>query len=84
MGWIRLNAEKIWIKDIRVVTLHHQRTVLPRVEQCLTDEKTTILNDFYSVFFDIMIQQKVRQVGLSETGAAMYFVRGKCNNSCSQ
>ena len=30
---------------------------------------------FIQCSFDILIQQKVRQVGLSETGAAMYFER---------
>ncbi len=33
----------------------------------LTDEKTIFLIDSHSAFFDILLPQKVRQVGLSET-----------------
>ena len=35
----------------------------------LFDEKTNISVIIYSAFFDMMLPQKVRQVGLSETHA---------------
>ena len=56
-------SEKIWISEFCIVTLHLQ-----------TDEKTTdslIIHRYYSAFFDLLIPQKVRQVGLSETSTIL-------------
>ena len=63
-------AKKFGERDTRVVSLLSRSQAAPQHNFAPeTDEKTIFLIDSHSAFFDILIPQKVRQEGLSETHA---------------